>query len=325
MTQGGRFIVTGGAGFIGCNIVAALNARGHDDILIVDAASSPEKQANLNSVRYRECMDKHAFRDAFLAGGIESVDTVFHMGACSSTTERDTAFLEDNNTHYTRQLCEWSLEQGARFIYASSAATYGDGSDGYSDEDACMVAYRPLNPYGESKHAFDRWALDAGLFDRVAGLKYFNVYGPHEDHKGEMRSMVNKAYGQILERGHLGLFKSYKPTFADGEQERDFVYVADAIDVTLFFHDHPDVSGLFNCGTGQARTWVDLATAVFAAMDREADIRMIEMPESIRDQYQYHTQADVTKLRGAGFNAPFTSLEDGVTRYVQDYLVRHIS
>lgn len=323
MTRSGRFIVTGGAGFIGCNIIAALNRRGHDDILVVDHTDQPAKHQNLASLRYRTCMDKHAFRDAFQTGQIESADTVFHMGACSSTTVMDSAFLEDNNTRYTEQLCRWSLDHGARFIYASSAATYGDGEQGYSDEDSTMATYQPLNPYGQSKHAFDQWALESGVLDRIVGLKYFNVFGPHEDHKGDMRSMVNKAFAQIQQNGHLGLFKSYRPDYADGQQDRDFISVDDAVDVTLFFHDHPDRSGIFNCGTGKARTWEDLARAVFDAMGQEPDIRMIDMPGNLREQYQYHTEANVSKLRSAGYDRPFASLEESVAQYVKGYLTTH--
>ena len=323
MSDSRRFIVTGGAGFIGCNIVAALNQRGHDDILVVDNTDHPAKQQNLESIRFRICMDKHAFRQAFQAGQIETVDTVFHMGACSATTQMDTEFLEDNNTRYTRQLCEWSLENGARFIYASSAATYGDGQQGFSDDDQHLPAYRPLNPYGHSKHAFDQWALEEGLLNRIVGLKYFNVFGPHEDHKGDMRSMVNKAYGQIMKSGQLGLFKSYRPGYADGEQQRDFIYVNDAVNITLYFHDRPDISGLFNCGTGEARTWVDLARAVFKAMGKEVGIRMIDMPGNLREHYQYHTQADVSKLLAAGYEHPFTSLENAVSQYVHSHLASH--
>jgi len=318
-----RFVVTGGAGFIGCNMVAALNALGHEDILIADSLNAPGKERNLESVKYREYLDKSAFRRRFLAGKQDEVDTIFHLGACSSTTETDAAYLDDNNFGYTKDLCEWALEHGARFIYASSAATYGDGALGYSDEDQMTPAFEPLNLYGLSKQKFDLWALENGLFDRIVGLKYFNIYGPHEDHKGEMRSVVNKAYKQILDTGKLKLFKSHRPDYEDGKQVRDFVYVRDAVSVTVFFHEHQDVSGLFNCGTGSARTWLDLAHAVFSAMDREPNIKFIDMPESIRDKYQYHTQADVTKLRGAGYTTPFASIEEGVEDYVRNHLARN--
>jgi ADP-L-glycero-D-manno-heptose 6-epimerase len=314
------FIVTGGAGFIGRNIIDALNARGHEDILVVDALNNPTKEANLASVRYAEFMDKDDFRAALLAGQIAPVKSVFHLGACSSTMQLDVHFLNDNNLLYTQQVCTWCCENDVRFIYASSAATYGDGEHGYIDDEANIQELKPLNPYGQSKQDFDLWARERGLFDHIVGLKYFNVYGPFESHKGEMRSVVHKAYGWIQDTGELSLFKSYRPDFADGEQNRDFIYVKDAVAVTLFFHDHPEVSGLFNCGTGQARTWVDLGRAIFAAMELEPKIKMIEMPDALRDRYQYHTQADATKLRKCGFTQPFMSVEEGVDDYVRNYL-----
>lgn len=315
-----RLIVTGGAGFIGRNLVAALNARGAEDILIVDALGTDEKWRNLVGLRFDDYMDRAQFRAALQRGALPAADTVFHLGACSSTTERDAGFLADNNYAYTRELCEWCLTRGARFIYASSAATYGDGARGYSDDDAVTPTLTPLNLYGYSKQLFDLWALRHGALDRIAGLKYFNVYGPYEDHKGDMRSVVHKAYGQIVEAGAAQLFKSYRPDFRDGEQRRDFIAVRDAVAVTLFFHDHPEVSGLFNCGTGRARTWNDLVKAIFSALGRPPTIRYVEMPESLREKYQYHTQADVQKLRGAGYIPPFTELEAGVAEYVTGYL-----
>lgn len=314
------FIVTGGAGFIGCNLVAELNSRGHEDIIIADSLNAPGKEKNLESVRYSEYLDKKDFRERFLTGKQTGVDTVFHLGACSSTMETDESYLDDNNFEYTKDLCEWAINNGARFIYASSAATYGDGSLGYSDGDQMTPALHPLNLYGMSKQKFDLWALEKGLFNKIVGLKYFNVYGPHENHKGDMRSVINKAYKQILDTGKLKLFKSHRPDYEDGKQDRDFVYVRDAVAVTLFFHEHKNVSGLFNCGTGNARTWLDLALAIFKAMNREPNIEFIDMPESIRDKYQYHTEADITKLRQAGYDKAFSSIEDGVKDYVCNYL-----
>jgi ADP-L-glycero-D-manno-heptose 6-epimerase len=245
---------------------------------------------------------------------------VFHLGACSSTTETDEVYLKDNNTQYTQDLCEWSLRNQARFVYASSAATYGDGSKSYSDDDRVTPTLQPLNLYGWSKQHFDLWAFKTGVIHNIAGLKYFNVYGPGEDHKGEMRSLVNKAYSQIAREGHITLFKSHRLNYRDGEQQRDFIYVEDAVAVTIFFYDHPEVSGLFNCGTGEARTWIDLARSIFAAMGKSPKIDFIDMPETIRDKYQYHTQADMTKLRQAGYAKSFMSIEEGVRRYVQNYL-----
>ncbi|MBU0742468.1 ADP-glyceromanno-heptose 6-epimerase [bacterium] len=317
----GTIIVTGGAGFIGANIVRELNARGADDVVIVDRLRHGDKWRNLAVLRFEDFVDKDVFRDDVLTDTVPyDVDAIVHMGACSSTTETDADYLADNNYRYTRDLCEWCLRRGVRFVYASSAATYGDGSRGYSDDDAATPALRPLNMYGYSKHMFDLWALRHGLFERIVGLKYFNVYGPLEDHKGDMRSVVNKAHGQIVEKGKVELFKSYRPEYADGGQVRDFVYVRDAVDVTLHFLEDRDTGGLFNCGTGRARSWTDLANATFVAAGREPDIEFIQMPPDLREKYQYHTEADLTKLRAAGYGNAFTSLEDGVRDYVCDHL-----
>ncbi len=315
-----KFIVTGGAGFIGSNIVLALNERGHDDITVVDVPGCKQQKTNLAGLKYRDYIGIEEFRKNFRANKFNAVNTVFHMGACSSTTETNEEYLTDNNFRYTQELCEWCLKHNVRFIYASSAATYGDGSKGYSDSNSTIPELTPLNLYGKSKQMFDIWALKTCLLDRIAGLKYFNVYGPREDHKGDMRSVPNKSYKQILKTGTISLFKSYKPEYADGEQVRDFVYVKDAVDVTLFFHDHPEISGLFNCGTGKARTWLDLAKAVFAAMGMDPKIKFIDMPPELREKYQYHTQADISKLRQAGYKKPFTSIENGIKDYVQNYL-----
>ncbi|MDE2924897.1 MAG: ADP-glyceromanno-heptose 6-epimerase [Acidobacteriota bacterium] len=315
-----QYIVTGGAGFIGRNLVAALNARGHEDILIVDRLGSDQKWKNLLGLSFVDLVDLGEFRDFMADSTIDELETVFHLGACSSTTERDADYLLDNNYRYSQEVCQWCLSSDVRFVYASSAATYGDGSLGYSDDEARIPHYRPLNMYGYSKQLFDHWAAREGLFDRIVGLKYFNVFGPYEDHKGEMRSMVHKAYGQIVSTGRVRLFKSHRPGYGDGEQLRDFVYVKDAVDVTLFFDDHPQVSGLFNCGTGRARSWNDLMNALFAAMGRSPEIEYIDMPESLRNQYQYFTQADRAKLRSAGYDRPFTSLEEAVRDYVTTYL-----
>jgi ADP-L-glycero-D-manno-heptose 6-epimerase len=317
-----RFIVTGGAGFIGSNIIAALNARGDENILVVDDLGTDEKWKNLVGLRYDDYMDHRSFRAAVLANKLGPVSAIFHMGACSATTETNAAYLADNNYRVTRELCEWSLASGTRFIYASSGATYGDGALGYSDDDAHTPTLAPLNMYGYSKHMFDLWALQNKMLGKIVGLKFFNVYGPREDHKADMRSVVHKAYGQILQTGAVKLFKSYKPEYKDGEQVRDFVYVKDAVNVCLYFDRNRKVSGLYNVGTGTCRTWLDLANAVFTAIGRKPNIEFIEMPETLREKYQYHTEAATGKLRAAGYAAPFTTLEDGVKDYVQTYLAK---
>jgi ADP-L-glycero-D-manno-heptose 6-epimerase len=315
-------IVTGGAGFIGSNVARALNARGLRDLTIVDHLNHDAKRRNLAGTDHARYLDRDEFRALVRRRAIEKPPAVIHLGACSSTTETNETYLTDNNVAYTRELCEWCLESDIRFVYASSAATYGDGSDGYSDRHDWIPRMHPLNAYGRSKQQFDLWALERGLLDRIAGIKYFNVYGPREDHKGDMRSMVNKAHAQVLRTGELTLFRSHRPDYRDGEQKRDFVYVRDAVAVTLFLLDRPRINGIFNCGTGRARTWLDVARALFDAMGVPSRIRFVDMPEPIRDRYQYHTEADVTKLRAAGYHAPFTSIEHGVRDYVVAYLAK---
>ena len=311
------FIVTGGAGLIGSNLVAALNTRGHNNILVVDHLNHPAKEENLKQLKFRDYADKQEFRTRIQADKELSAQTVFHLGACSATTETDKAYLDSNNLAYTQELCQWSRKRNIRFIYASSAATYGDGENGYVDDEEALETLKPLNLYGQSKHDFDCWAHKHGLLQYIVGLKYFNVYGPGEDHKGNMRSVVNKAWHQIRETGKLELFRSHRPEFADGCQQRDFLYVKDAVAITLFFHDHPEVSGLFNAGTGTPHTWLELAHAIFAAMQNNPNIAFIDMPEEIREKYQYFTSADISKLRHAGFSQPFTTLQDAVSAYIE--------
>lgn len=317
-----KYIVTGGAGFIGSNIVKELNARGETDILVVDELGEDEKWKNLVGLRYEDYIDKDDLFDYLDELTLDEVKAVYHLGACSATTETDADYLAYNNYHYTRALCESCLDAGVRFVYASSAATYGDGTLGYSDADEMTPKYKPLNMYGYSKHMFDLWALKSGAIREIAGMKYFNVYGPGEAHKGDMRSVVHKSYGQILKDGEVKLFKSHRPDYGDGQQVRDFVYVKDAVEETLWFGEHKEVSGIFNCGTGQPRTWVDLVSAVFRAMGSEPNIQFIDMPQHLRGKYQYHTQADLAKLRAAGYDRPFASLEDGIADYVQNFLTK---
>ncbi len=311
-----KYIITGGAGFIGSNLIAALNARGEEHILIVDELGQDAKWRNLVGLTYADYWEKDDFRFHLRNDSLGEADIVLHLGACSSTTERNASFLADNNYRFSCELCEWCLRHKARFVYASSAATYGDGAEGYDDSCETIARLKPLNMYGYSKQMFDLWALRHGFFEQIVGLKYFNVYGPREEHKGDMRSVVHKAWEQIRATGKVRLFKSYQPQYRDGEQLRDFLFVRDAVEATLFCADNRNVAGLFNCGSGRARTWLDLARAVFAAMEREAQIEFIEMPEALRGKYQYHTEADVTRLRAAGYTKPFTTLEDAISEYI---------
>ncbi len=309
-------LVTGAAGFIGANVVEALNRRGQTDLLLSDMLGSDEKWRNLLGLRFEDLLHPSELLERLERDELRDIQTVIHLGACSSTTERDADFLLRNNYQYTRRLCQWCLARRIRFVYASSAATYGEGSRGYSDDDSVTPTLTPLNMYGYSKHLFDLWALKHGLTDRIVGLKYFNVFGPREAHKGDMRSVVHKAFEQIRSTGEMTLFRSYHPDYRDGEQKRDFVYVRDAAAVTLHFTDPKTPGGIYNCGTGEARTWNDLAQAVFAAMRLPPRVRYIDMPESLRPKYQYFTQARTDKLRAAGYVAPFTPLTEAVSDYV---------
>jgi ADP-L-glycero-D-manno-heptose 6-epimerase len=313
-------IITGAAGFIGRNVVAELNRRGHSNLLLVDQLGTDEKWANLVGLRFDDVISPAKLIENIKTDTVQKAVACIHLGACSATTEKDADYLLENNYRFTRTLCEWSLRKDVRFVYASSAATYGDGAAGYSDEDSATLTLKPLNMYGYSKHLFDLWALQTGAIQRIVGLKYFNVYGPYEDHKGAMRSLVQKAYHQIIERGYLELFKSHRPDYKDGEQKRDFIYVRDAVDVTLNFALNSQSSGLLNCGTGIARSWLDLAHALFSAMNRAPDIRFIDMPEILRHKYQYFTLSETAKLRKAGYAKPFLSLEEGVSSYVKEHL-----
>jgi ADP-L-glycero-D-manno-heptose 6-epimerase len=310
-------IVTGAAGFIGRNAVAALNRQGNDNLVLVDNLGSEEKWRNLVGLRFDDVLRPNELWKWLESSGGSKVSGVVHLGACSATTETDADYLLENNYRFTQRLCTWCLGNDARFVYASSAATYGDGTLGFSDDDKDTVRLAPLNIYGYSKHLFDLWALRNGALDKVVGLKYFNVFGPYEDHKGDMRSVVTKAYEQISETGELALFKSYRDSIADGEQRRDFIYVDDAVAVTLHFLAERGSSGLFNCGTGISRTWLDLGRAIFSALGQQEAIRFIDMPDELQSRYQYFTEADTSRLRRAGYRAPFLSLEEGVEKFVR--------
>ena len=314
-------VVTGGAGFIGSALIAGLNSRGVGDILVVDELGCDQRWKNLRNLSFADYVEKDDFLEMVLADKVPSgIEAVLHMGACSDTTETNASYLIKNNYEYTKLLAQWATDADIRFVYASSAATYGDGSAGFSDDEEKIENLRPLNMYGYSKQLFDLWARRTGLLKKIVGLKYFNVFGPNEYHKGDMRSFVIKAFEQINATGKVRLFKSHNPKYADGEYVRDFLYVKDAVGMTLFFLDNAKLSGLFNIGAGRARTWNDLVKAVFAAMDKKPNIEYIEMPDSIRNQYQYFTKADITKLRNAGYKKDPTPLEDAIKDYVQNYL-----
>ena len=313
--------VTGAAGFIGSNIVWKLNQMGREDIIVVDVHPTDEGNANLEPLKY----DRYLTKDAFLAWLVDPdhadrLETLYHLGACSSTTETDAAYLDENNFGYTKKLCLLCLEAGVRFINASSAATYGDGDQGYKDDESNLEVLKPLNLYAKSKQDFDLWARAEGVLDQIVCLKYFNVFGPNEWHKEDMRSMVCKGFQQISSGGQVNLFKSDRPRFGDGGQQRDFVYVKDAVDMTVWFADKPRVNGIFNVGSGEAKDWNRLITAIFTAMGREPDIKYIAMPEHLKGKYQYHTEARMTKLAAAGYDKPQTALEDAVADYVQNHL-----
>lgn len=314
-------IVTGGAGFIGSAFIWKLNSEGIGDILIVDRLGSTDKWKNLVNRRYADYIHKDTFLEKLDASNSYfNATAIIHMGACSSTTERDADYLIENNYRYSRILAEWSLANSIPFIYASSAATYGDGSHGFSDDASTLEILQPLNMYAYSKHMFDLWASRNKVLNRITGLRFFNVFGPNEYHKGHMISMVYRAFQQIQESGSVKLFKSYRTEYRDGEQLRDFIYVKDCTEVMWWLFQNPQKTGILNLGTGQARTWNDLIRAVFSALGKETAIEYIEMPEHMRDRYQYFTEAPITGLREAGCTYSFHTLEDAVGDYVTTYL-----
>lgn len=315
-------IVTGGAGFIGSAIVWKLGTLGRTDTIVVDRLGHGEKWRNLTGLRYHDFIAAERFiadirADAFPCAGIEAV---IHMGACSATTETDADYLLENNFRQTADLAGWCLERGIRFIYASSAATYGDGSRGYRDDDATTRTLAPLNMYGYSKQMFDMYALERGWQTGIVGLKFFNVFGPNENHKGDMRSVVNKAHAALVEGRDYPLFRSHRPDFADGEQRRDFVWIKDVVNVVMHFLERPGTNGIFNVGSGHAASFNELLTAVYRALDRTPEISYVDMPQHLRERYQYFTEADLTRLRAAGYNGEFTPLDTAVREYVRDYL-----
>jgi len=322
LTPQSRILVTGGAGFIGSRLIHELNNRGIERIVVADFLGNDERWRNLEPLAFADYVDAGDLLGGLEEGRLGSFELVLHMGACSSTTELDAAYLMRNNYEYTRRLAEWSIGHGARFVYASSAATYGNGQAGMDDSSDLfsLRRFHPLNMYGYSKHLFDMYAARNGLLERCVGVKYFNVFGPNEQHKGEMRSMVNKAYSQIMDTGVVRLFRSYRDDYRDGEQCRDFIYVNDAVSMTLHLAESARAAGLFNVGSGRAETWLHLAQAVFAAIEREPRIEFIDMPMHMRAAYQYSTVADIRRLRESGYENAVIPLAPSVRDYVSRYL-----
>jgi ADP-L-glycero-D-manno-heptose 6-epimerase len=315
-----KVLVTGAAGFIGSYLVSFLNQEGHDDLIIVDDFSFEEKNKNLEGKKFKEKIERETFMVWFKEHTNE-VDFVYHIGARTDTTEFDKKIFDELNVAYTQDIWKVCSENEIPLVYASSAATYGLGEHGYVDSHEVIEQLKPLNPYGDSKNEFDKWALkqtEAPPF--WCGLKFFNVYGPNEYHKGRMASVIFHAHNQIGQTDGMKLFKSHNPDYKDGEQKRDFVYVKDLAKVAYWMMQHKPENGLYNLGSGKARTFLDLVNSTFEAMGKEANVSFIPTPEDIRDKYQYYTEADMNKLKKAGYQEPFTSLEEGVKDYVQNYL-----
>lgn len=316
-------LLTGGAGFIGSVVLRRLNDEGRDDIVVVDHLNSTPKWKNLLGKSFEEYLDRKELLSYLESDSLPfKLTGIVHLGACSATTERDINYLIENNTRYSQRLCAYALRHRIRFIYASSAATYGAGDAGYSDDESTILSLRPLNGYGFSKQLFDRWALKKGYFDRIVGLKFFNIFGPNEYHKDDMRSVLYKAFHQVRSDGVVRLFKSYRPEYPDGGQKRDFLYVKDCADVITWLLAHPSVHGLYNLGSGQAHTWNEVAAALFEALQMPPCVQYVDMPEVLREQYQYFTEAPMQKLRSAGYSQPFTALQDAVNDYVRGHLAK---
>ncbi|MEN2993542.1 MAG: ADP-glyceromanno-heptose 6-epimerase [Bacteroidia bacterium] len=313
-------LLTGAAGFIGSALAAYLNQLGYTDLVLVDDFSRSDKRPNWATKRYRLTVPRAALFE-WLAAEKPRLEAIFHLGARTDTTLQVEALFTELNLSYSQRLWQWAAEAEVPFFYASSAATYGRGEMGFSDAEALLTQLRPLNPYARSKHAFDLWAVaQTQTPPRWAGFKFFNVFGPNEYHKGRMASVAWHGFRQIQEAGKIRLFRSHRPDYADGEQKRDFIYVKDVVQVLVWFWQSGAASGIYNLGTGQARSFRALAEALFAALKRPTSIEYIDMPPDIRDSYQYFTQAEMGKLRQAGYTEPFCPLEEGVEDYVRSYL-----
>ena len=314
-------VVTGAAGFIGSCLVSRLNADQYHDLIVVDNFSVVKKEENLKNKKIKRYVDRNEFF-SWLNENYEDVEFIFHLGARTDTTESNKDIFDLLNLNYSQQIWEACCEYQIPLVYASSAATYGSGKLGYDDDESLLPLLTPLNPYGDSKHEFDKWVLQQTATPFFwAGLKFFNVYGPNEYHKGRMASVILHAFQQISDSGRLKLFRSHHPDFEDGQQMRDFVYVKDVVEVLFFLMNLRQHSGIYNLGSGQARTFLDLGFNTFTALNREINIDFVDTPLVIRDTYQYFTEANMSKLKGIGFTRPFYTLEEGIRDYVQQYLV----
>ncbi len=312
-----KIILTGGAGFIGSCLLWKLNQKSISDILVVDHLGDSPKWKNLLGKRFQDYLEKDEFLRLVTEDKLDrKIDALIHFGACTSTILTDATYFMQNNYEYSKALAKFALKRKVPFLYASSAATYGRGEMGFSDEDKVTLTLAPLNIYGYSKQLFDLWLIRNGLVDKVTGFKFFNVFGPNEYHKDEMMSVIAKSFAKILKERKIRLFKSYREDYADGEQKRDFIYVKDAVDIVYYFIEHPQKTGIFNVGTGLAHTWNELARAIFAALDLPVNIEYFAMPELIRDKYQYYTQARVDKLAKAGLEHRFFDFDQAVKDYV---------
>lgn len=315
-------VITGAAGFIGSCLASQLNQLGFHHLVLVDDFSHVQKNKNLEGKIFAHKVDRNYFFDWLPAHQAE-IEFIFHIGARTDTTEFNKTILNELNLNYSKRIWEACVAYQLPLVYASSAATYGLGELGYDDDEQLIPQLKPLNPYGESKNEFDKWALAQNPKPFFwAGLKFFNVYGPNEYHKGRMASVIFHAFHQIKQTGSMKLFRSHHPNYKDGEQQRDFIYVKDVVDVIVFLMRHRKNSGIYNLGTGKARTFLDLAKSTFKAMNVAENISFIDTPLDIRDKYQYFTQANMQKLRAIGYEKPFTTLEDGVKDYVQTYLMQ---
>jgi ADP-L-glycero-D-manno-heptose 6-epimerase len=313
-------VVTGGMGFIGSGLIWKLNEKGINDILIVDSPGKSDAWKNVVNLRFLDIIGKDEFIKKIENNEFKnSICGILHMGACSDTTEKDVNFLLENNFQYTKKLAIWAVNNKCRFVYASSAATYGNGPD-FSDNEEKLYLLKPLNMYGYSKHLFDLFALRNGFFSTIAGLKYFNVFGPNEYHKGEMRSVIVKKFFEIISTGEAKLFKSYRKDYKDGEQKRDFIYIKDAVQMTIFVYLNPSINGIFNIGTGNPRSFNDVVRCIFKILGKKEKIKYIDMPETIKNSYQYFTQADIKKILKAGYKKKISSLEESIEDYIKNYL-----